>query len=82
MIMEPTPPAIAPMPVMVAMVLLGNMSPMVEKRFALQAWCPAAARPIRMAGHQGESNLMPRGWAKRAAIGKNAKISIASIRPA
>ena len=34
------------------------------------------------AGHQGESNLMPRGWAKRAAIGKNAKISIASIRPA
>ena len=37
MIIEPTPPAIAPIPVMVAMVLFGNMSPMVEKRLALHA---------------------------------------------
>ncbi len=35
--MEPIPPAIAPIPVMEAMVLLGNMSPTVEKMLALQA---------------------------------------------
>ena len=42
------------MPVTVAIAPFGNMSPMVEKRFALQAWWPAAARPMRMAGIQAE----------------------------
>ena len=34
---EPTPPAIPPIPVIVATADLGNISPMVEKRFADQA---------------------------------------------
>ncbi len=71
----------APIPVMVAMVLLGNMSPVVEKMLALQAWCPAPAKPMRMAGHQGLLKCTPRGWASRAQSGKKAKISMANIRP-
>ena len=57
------------------------MSPMVEKRFALQAWWPAAARPMRMAGIQAESKRMPSGCASRAQSGKKAKMSMASMRP-
>ena len=51
---DPIPPAMAPIPVMVATVCLGNMSPMVEKRLADHAWCPAPAIPINIAGHQAE----------------------------
>ena len=34
---------------MVAIADLGNMSPIVEKRFADHAWCPAPARPMMIA---------------------------------
>ena len=76
---ELIPPAIPPIPVMVAIADLGNMSPMVEKRLADHAWCPAPARPMIIAGHHAEN--CPIGCAKSAKRGKNAKMSMASIRP-
>lgn len=55
------------------------MSPTVENRFADHAWCPAPARPMMIAGHHAEN--CPIGCAKSAKSGKNAKMSIESIRP-
>ena len=77
---KPRPPAIPPMPVTVAMALLGNMSPMVEKILADHAWCAAPAIPIMMTGNQYE--IAPRGCAKSAKSGKKAKINMAFILPA
>ena len=78
MMKDPTPPAIAPMPVTEAIVDFGNMSPTVEKMLALHAWCPAAARPMRIAGNHTE--MPASGCVTSAASGKNAKMSIARIR--
>ena len=73
------PPAIEPMPVIVATADFGNISPVVENMFADHAWCPAPTRPMIIAGHH--ALYCPRGCAKRASTGKKAKMSIASMRP-
>ena len=52
-----------PIPVMVAMLDFGNMSPTVEKMLADQDWCAAAPMPIRMTGNQGD--ILPRGCASK-----------------
>ena len=51
---EPTPPAIPPIPVIVATDDLGNISPMVEKILADHAWCAAPAIPIIIIGNHYE----------------------------
>ena len=51
---DPIPPAMAPIPVMVATVCLGNMSPMVEKRLADHAWCPVQRNGICTARYSPE----------------------------
>ena len=79
MMNEPIPPAIPPIPVMVAMAFFGNISPTVEKIFADQAWCAAPATPIINTGIQYVAE--PKGCAKSANKGKNAKINIAFILP-
>src|SRR5512133_1325443 len=50
----PIPPAIPPIPVMEAIAVFGNMSPIVEKRLADHAWCAAPAIPMMIIGNQYE----------------------------
>ena len=79
-IIEPTPPAMPPMPVTVAIADLGNMSPMVEKILADHDWCAAPPRPIRMIANRGE--LKPMDSASSTSTGRADKISMARIRAA
>src|SRR5690606_9997679 len=76
----PTPPAIPPIPVTVAIADLGNISPIVEKILALQAWWAAPAIPMIITGNH--TDTVPKGCANSASNGKKAKINMERILPA